>query len=335
MRIGLDEMKRRALTIMAVVVAGVLLSVVPSAREVCAAPLRVGVNRGVHPALVYLADTQGFFKKQGVEVLIREYEAGVLAVDDFIADKLDIASASDFAFVVQSLKHRDVRMPAAICVGFDVDIIVRKDRGIAQPQDLIGKRVAVLRGGQTEFFLHNYLIFNRIPAGSVEVVDHTPLQMVKAIADGTVDAALCWPPYTAQMAEQLGENGARWPAQSGQDYYQVLFAREGFLKKQPKTIERFLAALSEAEDYIAKYPDRAQTILLRRLRLDAESFLPTWSLYRFQLQLTQDLLVLMEREAKWAIRSNLVEKGEMPNYLEFFHFAALDKVKPEAVSIVH
>ena len=43
----------------------------------------------------------------------------------------------------------------------------------------------------------------------------------------------------------------------------------------------------------------------------------------------------MEREAKWAMRNNLVEKGEVPNYLDSFYFDALDKVKPEAVTIVH
>ena len=64
-------------------------------------------------------------------------------------------------------------------------------------------------------------------------------------------------------------------------------------------------------------------------------FLEDWSRSRLQLQLTQDLLVLMEREAKWAMRSNLVDKRAMPNYLDFLSFGALDKVKPETVSIVH
>ncbi len=76
-----------------------------------------------------------------------------------------------------------------------------------------------------------------------------------------------------EMAKQLGANGALWPAQSGQDYYVVLFAKEGFLKKQPKTMERFLAALSDAEGFITKYPDRAQAILRDRLKIDAESLL--------------------------------------------------------------
>jgi ABC-type nitrate/sulfonate/bicarbonate transport system substrate-binding protein len=333
MKIEFSKPKRRVLAAVAVVLAGVLLSV--TAKDGLAEPLRVGVNRGVHSALVYVADAQGFFKNQGVDVLISEYEAGVLAVNDFIADKVDIATASDFAFVVQSLKYPDVRMPASICMASDSEFVVRKDRGIARPQDLKGKRVALLRGGQTEFFLHNYLIFNRIPAESVKIVDLAPSQIVKAMADGTIDAALSWPPFSSEMAKRLGANGARWPAQSGQDYYQVLFAKEGFMKKQPKTMERFLAALLEAEGFIAKYPDRVQGILLNRLKADRVTLLSTWGLYRFRLQLTQDLLVLMEREAKWAIRSGLVEKKTMPNYLHSFHFEALEKVKPEAVSIVH
>jgi len=278
---------------------------------------------------------QGFFKKHGVDVVIKVYESGPVAVNDLIADKIDVASSAEFVLVLQSFRYPDLRIPATICVASDHELIVRKDRGIAQPQDLKGKRVAVTRGSSGEFFLYNYLIFNRIPAGSVQVLYQTPVEMVKAMTDGTIDAALAWPPFTTQMVQQLGAKVARWPAQSGQEYYMVLLARDGFLKKQPKTMESFLAALSEAEGFIARYPDRAQAILRQRLKADAEPFLEDWSRSRFQLQLTQDLLVLVEREAKWAMRSDLVEKGEMPNYLDFLSFGALDKVKPEAVSVVH
>ncbi len=179
-----------------------------------------------------------------------------------------------------------------------------------RPQDLKGKRVAVTRGSSTEFFLYNYLIFNRIPAGSVQIVYQTPSEMVKAMADGTIDAALCWPPHTTEMGKQLGANGAHWPAQSGQDYYFVLFAKEGFLKKQPKTIERFLAALSDAEGLYLEIPGPGTDYRAQQVQDRCESFLSTWSRSRFQLQLTQDLLVLMEREAKWAMRNNLVKQGD-------------------------
>jgi NitT/TauT family transport system substrate-binding protein len=331
-RIGLDELKRGFLAVL--VAAGTLLSVMPSVREVCAAPMRVGFPRDISAAPIILADSQGFFKKRGVDVVLKEYEAGITAVNDLLANKLDLATASEFVFVLQSLRHGDLRMPATVCSLSVIELVVRKDRAIAKPGDLKGKRVAVVGGTASEFFLFNYLVFNGI-AETVEVVYRSPSEIVKALVDGAADAAICWPPYTTEMKEQLGGRVTSWPAQSGQDYYFALIAKEQFLKMQPKMMERFLAALSDAEAFIVESPDQAQVILRNRLKIDAGSFPATWSRARFRLQLTQDLLVLMEREAKWAIRKKLTERKEMPNYLDFFYFDALEKVKPTAVSIVH
>jgi ABC-type nitrate/sulfonate/bicarbonate transport system substrate-binding protein len=335
MRIAFNELKSKALTVAAAIVVGGLILLIPSKKGICAEQLRVGVFLNLHCALIYLADSQGFFKKHGVDVVIRKYETGPSAISDLTEDKIDIATPAEFAFVVQAFKHRDLRIAATICNGSDHDLVVRKDKGIARPQDLRGKSVAVTHGSSGEFFFHNYLIFNRIPAKSVHLVFRTATESIKALADGKIDAALSWPPYTYEMVKRLGANGSRWPAQSGQEFYMVLLAKEGFLKKQPKTMEQFLAALLDAEQFITKYPDRAQTFLRNILKTEAEAFLDNWSGLDFQIQLSQDLLVLMEREAKWSIRNKLVEKTEMPNYLDFFYFQALEKVKPEAVGIVH
>lgn len=335
MKTGFYRLKRKALITIGVMVAGAFLILGPSVRQVSAEPVRVGVFPNLHCALIYLADSQGFFKKHGLDVVIKVQESGLVALSDLIADKVDIGPTAEFPFVLQAFKHPDLRITATICDASDHDLVVRKDRGITRPQDLQGKSVAVTRGSSGEFFLYNYLIFNRIPAGSIRLVYRAPSELAKAMADGTADAALSWPPYTTRMAEQLGAKGARWPAQSGQDYYLVLLAKEGFLKKQPKTMEQFLAALVEAEEFIVKYPDRAQATLRNILKMDAERFLEEWSRAHFQIQLTQDLIVLMEREAKWAIRNKLVEGKRTPNYLPSFFFGPMDKVKPQAVSIVH
>jgi NitT/TauT family transport system substrate-binding protein len=335
MKARFQRLKRRFLAVTAVVISGILFSVVPWVKGVCAEPLRLGVYRGAHSALIYLADAEGFFKKQGVDIVLKEYEAGVLAANDLAADKVDVATAAEFVFVLQSDKYADLRMLATICSATDQELVVRKDRGIAQPKDLRGKRIAVTRGSSAEFFLNSFLVFNHIPAGSVQAVYMTPSEMVKAMANGSIDAAHCWPPYSTGMTKRLGADGTRWPAQSGQYQYFALLAKAAFLKKQPKAVEKLLAALADAEAFVAKYPDRARTALGDRLRADPELLLETWSRARFELQLTQGLLVLMEREAKWAIRRNLLNGKEVPNYLYFFYFQALEKVKPEAVNIVH
>ena len=200
-------------------------------RRVSAQPLRVCAFPNVSYALIWIADSRGFFKKQGLEVAVKEYETGPQMVSDLIADKTDIATISEFAFVLQSFKYRDLRIPATICMMDYHDLVVRKDRGIPQPKDLKGKRVAVVRGTSGEFFLHNYLVFNNIPTGDVKIVYLDPSEIVKAMADRTIDATLFWPPYPAEMAKQLGEKVARWPAQSGQDYLYGACREGGFSQK--------------------------------------------------------------------------------------------------------
>lgn len=330
-----DRPERGRAARVACLAAGVALAILLFESSGWAATIRVAVTRHLQTALLYLADEQGFFKKRGLDIAITEYESGAAAVDDLIAGKIDIVRATEFVFVLQSLKHRDVRILAAVCSSSDMELVVRKDRGIMEPKDLTGKRVAVTRGSWAEFSLYNYLIFNGIPVGNVKIVHHGPKEMVAAMADGKIDAGIGWPPFTAEMAKRLGPQGARWPSQSGQDYYQVLFAKDGFLKTQAQAIERFVAALAEAEGFIADYPDRVQTLLRNRLKVDVEPFLAAWSRTRFQLQMTQDMLIVMEREARWAIRNKLADAREMPNYLDFFYFDALDRVKPEGVTIVH
>lgn len=313
----------------------VLLWLIMVGKEVYAERLQVGISRDIKTALIRLADRKGFFNARGLDVLLSEYESGAQAVKNLVKDNLEMATAAEFVFVLQSARHPDLRIPATICRSSDNDLIVRKDLDIAGPETLKGRRIGVPPGTSAEFFLHSYLVFKRIPPETVEIVHKSPSELVKAMADGTIDAALCWPPFTLEMQRKLGTRSACWPAQSGQDYYFTLFAKEGFLKQHASETEKFISALSQAESFLAKDPERAMHILGKELNLDADSLSFQWSRSNIGLQLTQDLLVLMEREIKWAIRKGLVDKSAIPNYLEFLYFDAIDKVKPEAASVVH
>ena len=78
----------------------------------------------------------------------------------------------------------------------------------------------------------------------------------------------------------------------------------------------------------------AQEILARRPGYDRTSILSLWPRCDFRVRLDQDLLLLMEDEARWTIRRRRL-KQEMSNYLDVIHWESLNKIKPEAVSIIH
>ncbi len=53
------------------------------------------------------------------------------------------------------------------------------------------------------------------------------------------------------------------------------------------------------------------------------------------MRLDQALLTLLEDEGRWAIHNKLVDGEKVPNYLHFLYLDGLEKIKPEAVSVIH
>lgn len=56
--------------------------------------------------------------------------------------------------------------------------------------------------------------------------------------------------------------------------------------------------------------------------------------YHWNASLSQALLLSLEQEAGWAIRSKLTEKTEAPNYLDLIYPDVLLALKPEAVRLI-
>lgn len=285
-------------------------------------------------SLVYIAHARGMFADHGLDVSMVEYTAGVLAVDDLLQDQLDIVTASEFVVVNKHLLHPDVRVLASIARPDSHEVVARKDRGITEPAHLKGKRIAVTRNSSGDFFLGTFLTHHGIPVESVTYVDLSPPKMLTALSSGAVDAAMTWEPTVAKIKELLGPNAIHWPGQSGRGYYMVLMTREDFIKKRPAAAERLIRALLDAERYVSEHTPEAQELIARRLEYDPVLLQSIWRRCDFRVRLDQDLLLLMEDEARWTFRRRRL-KQEMSNYLDVIHWESLKKIKPEAVSIIH
>ncbi len=295
----------------------------------------LGVYKGPNSALMYIAVDKGFLKKFGLDVSVQEYEAGVLAVNDLIAGRVDIATAAEFVLVTQSFHRHDLKIPGVIWRGDDIELIARRDQGIKQIGDLRGKRIGVLQGAQPQFFLGTFLSFNGIPIKNVKIIYLKPSEIVESILEAKIDATVIFSPYTDMIRKRLGTNAIAWSVQSNQDYYFLLFAKEGFIKSRPHVIERLLGALLEAEQFIERHPREGQEVVRRYLNVEPALVLSAWSGVNFQVRLDQDLLILMEHEARWAIDNKLKGSTRLPNYLDFIYIDGLEKIKPEAVTIIH
>ncbi len=297
--------------------------------------IRLAVSTPDASALIYIADNRGFFRDHGLDVSIKNYEAGILAMNDIVADEIDIATVGEFVLVSQIFRGTDLMALGTTVISNSCELIARRDRGIEKLSDLKGKKIGSLHGSTLDFFLGSFLTFQGIQMNDVQIINLKPTEIVDAILKGTIDGAASFIPYGDTIRKGLGANAVTWPIQGQQDYYMLLVAKGSFIKAHPSAIERLLRALIDAEQFIKAHETEAQKIVEERANLNRSALISIWPKSRFEVRLDQDLLILMEHETRWAIRNKLTDSTRLPNYLDFIYVDGLEKIKPEAVTIIH
>lgn len=123
-------------------------------------------------AFIYIAEDQGFFAKNGLDVIVRDdYPNGVVPIADMLNDKIDISVSAEYPIVAATLRKEESRVIATIDRYQNEEIIGRKDQGIQDISDLKGKRIGVPRGTICEFFLGRFLNLHGMNLSDVTLVN--------------------------------------------------------------------------------------------------------------------------------------------------------------------
>jgi sulfonate transport system substrate-binding protein len=118
-------------------------------------------------------------------------------------------------------------------------ILVPASSPIKSVQDLIGKTVAVNKGGTGEYLLRKALAAADIPTSKVNFVYLSPPETAPVLNSGKVDAWATWNQYSVA---EVGLDNARFVAtgaQIGSQNYSVWAVRTGFAQKYPKVVAAF------------------------------------------------------------------------------------------------
>ena len=118
-------------------------------------------------------------------------------------------------------------------------ILVPANSPIKSVQDLIGKTVAVNKGGTGEYLLRKALAAANIPTSKVTFVYLSPPETAPVLNSGKVDAWATWNQYSVA---EVGLDNARFVAtgaQIGSQNYSVWAVRTEFAQKYPKIVAAF------------------------------------------------------------------------------------------------
>jgi len=314
------------------IVIGILVGGCSQQRE----KVTLGVESSLLPASVWVAESKGYFEEEGLDLTIKEFNSGKAS---FLAmlegEGIDISTVAPTPIMFSSFDRQDFSIFAIFAYAYeDIKVIAHRGKGITTAADLKGKKIGTPKGTTGQFVTEAFLIHNGLLLSEVEVIDISPAKLPDALNNNRVDAIVIWEPHAYNARNLLGQDAVRLPSS---DIYRTTFnfmVMKDFAQAHPEVLNKFLRAIDRATDFIAEHKEESQDIVAERLKLDKEVMTTIWDDVTMEIFLDQSLIVTIEAEARWAIKNKLTNKTEVPNYLDYIYYDALEDVKPEAIGII-
>lgn len=299
--------------------------------------VRLGIQDNTICALAFIAAQEDLYRDEGIDVEIKRYPSGKLALIDMLEGKVDVATVADMPVMSHSFRRNDFAVFVTIaCTPNGAWIIARKDRNIAAPADLRGKTIGTQKDSAVHFFLSAFLLSKGIPEDKVTLVFMKAAELPGALARGEIDAFSMRNPFMDEARKLLGENAIEFfdPTIYRQTFN--LAAKRTFLQQRPGDARALLRALLSAEALAVEDRDRAVAVTAAAMGTGREAEVTAdWSRYTYEVRLEQTIFVTLENQARWAIRQGLAPASEVPNFIDFVDVGPLTDVRPRAVSVLH
>ncbi|QTN28682.1 ABC transporter substrate-binding protein [Rhodoferax sp. AJA081-3] len=299
-----------------------------------AASITIGVSASPMSIPFYVAERRGFFRDEGLDVVLVECPTGSVCLSQLLESKVRLATASDLPIMFRSFDSVPFKVLATFAASQDVKLIVRANAGIRSSKDLKGRQVAVARGTAGQYVLDLALLAAGLDPREVSTVALDTKRLDIAAANTQTEAFALFQPGANQMLKLLGPEAVVLPIPRLYSFSFNLVALAGQTAALDEDHVRVLRALARAVDAVRAEPDVAKSMLRERLNMDAAEIALLWPDYRFALGLNQSLIATLESTARWAIQEQLVKATAVPNYLDFIDIGPLKRVRPSAVTVV-
>lgn len=212
-----------------------------------------------------IAEHNGFFKKNGLDIEVTDFGGGAKLQQAFVAGAIDLAvsAGTDMAFIA---KGADEKAIAVAGTGTSLALLVPWNSPAKTPRDLKGKHVGVSTAGSfTEWTMKHYLRQHGLPLDYVHI-DHIGSGLANDIAlltTGRIDAVVA--PAALGFNLELKKRARLLIPHFdlGMPFVgQALYASGPMIRNHPGAVRRFVKAWFENIAWMASH--RAETIKLVR-----------------------------------------------------------------------
>jgi NitT/TauT family transport system substrate-binding protein len=217
---------------------------------------------------VYVTEDKGFFKSEGLDVLLVLFNAGATNLQALIGGDVQIMGSAFVETIGGRAAGVDVTNFWGICNLMPFQLYSQPT--FKSMKDAKGKRFAISRfGSLTDFLTRATLRHFNIDPKEVTIlqIGSTPARFAALAAKG-VDASVVWFPVT-EIAKSQGFNKLldlkeifpEWP-------YETFAAKESYLRKEKDQVTKFLRAYQRGVKYTHENKDDAVRIMKKYVKMD-------------------------------------------------------------------
>jgi taurine transport system substrate-binding protein len=182
-------MKTRRSLLLTTIIAGALVLASPLAALAADKEATIGYQTGVDPAKVAIADGT-YEKATGWRINWRKFDTGADVIAAMASGDVQIGYVGSSPLAAGASRGLDIQtILVADLIGDAEALVVRNGAGIAKPEDLVGKKVAVPFVSTTHYSLIAALKHWDIDPKKVEILNLRPPEIAAAWQRGDIDAA--------------------------------------------------------------------------------------------------------------------------------------------------
>ncbi|MGF1742697.1 NrtA/SsuA/CpmA family ABC transporter substrate-binding protein [Vibrio profundum] len=286
-------------------------------------------------SLLYIAKEKGFFKQQGLNVTFRSFTSGRDALQDTVDGNSDLATSYETPVVLQTLAGADLKVISSLHFSNkNTAMLALKSAGILNPQDLIGKTVAVPKNTNADFFLNMYLASEGIPFDAVNTLDVKPEHMLSVLEQKKADAVAIWNPHLYILNQTLGAESTSYFYSNAYTEFSVLVGQSKVIEEKSVQMAAIAKALIKAEHYLGSSPQQAKELVVNYLGDHSRSSVEgTWEDYQKTIKLNNVLVTILEQEAEWIIKQRKLTQ-EQPDFRSVIEPRFIKSTSPNAVTLL-
>jgi NitT/TauT family transport system substrate-binding protein len=314
-----------------------LLSTAVAALVVClsvaaAQAEKIRIFAGSSPvfAPVFIADQQGFFAKEGLDVTVRPFTSGAEATEGFRAGAAEFLVASDVP-LLYLLVGGDTAMLAQFSANTDMLLIVGP-KELSGPQALKGKKIGLVTKSASEYLLNNYLRRANLTLADVERVHLAPFDQVPALVRGDVFALSSWKPFDKKIVELSGGKyqTISWNGQEDYVLFSGIVAKSDFIKKDRDETLKVVQALAKAANWLTNAePKSVGETLAKYLKTDASDLQYVIANNTWDMTVSPKFTNTMADIERFLVEQNLIKSRV--NWDTAYNWNFLKKIDPSLV----